>query len=191
MKRRSKASTKRRSIVDPTLEKPLLNLHAATDIDSFWKAVQQVIEATLPTCFIGLTLQHTPVFPRIIRATKKISERPFPTAPVENYLAAHPRRKLILASDVFPDEHRLKKSLFYRNYMAPVNGRYAIGLLLDRQEVAPTALHPISNGARSPSLTRTRAYRTRSFSGISTPNSFTDGFVALESAVGLSESSGL
>src|SRR5438477_5149200 len=129
MKRHSKASTKRRSIVDPTLEKPLLNLHAATDIDSFWKAVQQVIEAALPTCFIGLTLQHTPVFPRIVRATKKISGRPFPTAPVENYLAAHPRRKLILASDVFPDEHRLKESLFYRNYMAPVNGRYAIGLL--------------------------------------------------------------
>ena len=129
MKRRSKASTKRRSIVDPTLEKPLLNLHAATDIDSFWKAVQQVIEAALPTCFIGLTLQHTPVFPRIVRATKKISGHPFPTAPVENYLAAHPRRKLILASDVFPDEHRLKESLFYRNYMAPVNGRYVIGLL--------------------------------------------------------------
>ena len=128
MKRRSKASTKRRSIVDPTLEKPLLNLHAATDIDSFWKAVQQVIEAALPTCFIGLTLQHTPVFPRIVRATKKISERPFPTAPVENYLAAHPRRKLILASDVFPDKRHLKKSLFYRNYMAPLNGRYAIGL---------------------------------------------------------------
>src|SRR5438094_25963 len=109
MQRRSKASTKRRSMVDPTLEKPLLNLHAATDIDSFWKAVQQVIEAALPTCSIGPTLQHT----------------------------------------------------------------------------------PISNGAGSPSLNRTRAYRTPSFSGISTPNSFTDGFVALESAVGLSESSGL
>src|SRR3989442_7015260 len=100
MKRRSKASIKRRSIVDPTLEKPLLDLHAATDIDSFWKAVRQVIDAALPNCFIGLTLQHTPILPRIVRSTKKMSDRFFLFAPIENYFATHPRRKLILASDV-------------------------------------------------------------------------------------------
>jgi len=72
MKRRTKASAKRRSIVDPTLEKPLLHLHAATDIDSFWKAVRQVIEAALPGCFIGLTLQHSPILPRVMRSTRKI-----------------------------------------------------------------------------------------------------------------------
>ena len=128
MKRRSKASIKRRSIVDPILEKPLLHLHAADDIDSFWKAVRQVIDATLPNCFIGLTLQHSPILPRIVRSTKRVSDRFFPIAPIENYFAIHPRRKLVLASDVFPDEHRLKKSLFYRNYIAPVKGRYALGL---------------------------------------------------------------
>src|SRR5437763_14304862 len=128
MKRHSKASTKRRSIVDPTLEKPLLNLHAATDIDSFWKAVQQVIEAALPNCFIGLTLQHTPILPRIVRSTKRMPGGVFPIAALENYFATHPRQKLVLASDVFPDERRLRKSLFYRNYMAPLNGRYPIGL---------------------------------------------------------------
>jgi len=128
MKRHPKASIKRRSIVDPTLEKPLLHLHGATDIDSFWKAVQQVIEAALPSCFIGLTLQHSPILPRIVRSTKRLPHKVFPIAPVENYFTAHPGSRLVLASDVFPDEQRLKKSLFYRNYMAPVNGRYAIGL---------------------------------------------------------------
>ena len=128
MKRRSKASIKRRSIVDPTLEKPLLHLHAATDIDSFWKAVQQVIEAALPTCFIGLTLQHTPILPRIVRWTRKIPGGFFQIGPFETYFTTHPCRKLVLASDVFADERRLKKSLFYQNYMAPVNGRYALGL---------------------------------------------------------------
>src|SRR5437660_4450716 len=128
MKRRGKASMKRQSIVDPTLEKPLLRLHGATDIDSFWKAVQQVIEAALPSCFIGLTLQHSPILPRIVRSTKRLPHKVFPIAPVENYFTAHPGSRLVLASDVFPDEQRLKKSLFYRNYMAPVNGRYAIGL---------------------------------------------------------------
>ncbi len=127
MKRRSKASTKR-SIVDPILEKPLLHLHGATDIDSFWKAVQQVVAAALPSCFIGLTLQHTPLLPRIVRSTAKVPGGFFPIAPFETYFAMHPRSRLVLTSDVFPDERALKKSLFYRNYMARLNGRYAIGL---------------------------------------------------------------
>ena len=124
----SKASRKRRSIVDPTLEKPLLRLHGAIDIDSFWKAVQQVIEAALPSCFIGLTLQHTPILPKIVRSTKKIPGGFPAVAPFETYFAAHPRTRLALVSDVFPDARRLKKSLFYRNYMAPVNARYVVGL---------------------------------------------------------------
>jgi len=128
MKPRSKASVKRRSIVDPTLEKPLLRLHAAMDIDSLWKAIQQTIEAALPSCFIGLTLQHTPILPRVMRSTQKIPAGFSASARIEAYFVAHPRSKLVLASDVFPDERRLKKSLFFRNYMAPVNAQHAIGL---------------------------------------------------------------
>jgi len=128
MKQRSQASGKRQSIVDPALEKPLLRLHAAIDIDSFWKAIQQAIEAALPSRFIGLTLQHAPILPRIVRWTRRIPDGFFPIAPIENYFAANPRRRLVLASDVFPDKRQLKKSLFYRNYMAPVNGQYAVGL---------------------------------------------------------------
>jgi len=122
MKRRSKASIRWRSIVDPTLEKPLLHLHAATDIDSFWHAVQQTIEAALPTCFIGLTLQHTPILPRIARSTGKLPGNFFPSLPIEKYFNANPHRKLVFVSDLFPDERRFKKSLFYRDCMAPVNG---------------------------------------------------------------------
>jgi DNA-binding CsgD family transcriptional regulator len=128
MKQPSKASARRRSIVDPTLEKPLLRLHAAIDIDSFWKAVRKAIQAALPTCFIGLTLQHAPILPRIVRWTKKMPRGVFPIDPFEAYFITHPCRKLVLVSDFFPDERSLKKSLFYRNYMAPVNGRHAIGL---------------------------------------------------------------
>src|SRR5438132_11729417 len=43
MKRRSKVTTRLQSVLDPTLEKPLLHLHAAIDVDSFWKGVQDVI----------------------------------------------------------------------------------------------------------------------------------------------------
>src|ERR1700736_2959823 len=128
MRRRAKASIKRQSIVDPTVEEPLLLLHGATNIDSFWKAVRQVIEAALPSCFIGLTLQHSPILPRVMKWTLKIPAGISAVPPIEAYFVAHPRRRLVLVSDVFPDDQRLKKSLFYRNYMAPANGRSAIGL---------------------------------------------------------------
>lgn len=110
------------------LEKPLLHLHAASNIDSFWKAIQQAIEAALPTCFIGLTLQHTPTLARIVRSTGGVPDSFFPIAPIESYFAVNPRRKLVLASDIFPDEQKFRKSSLYRNYIAPVNGQYAVGL---------------------------------------------------------------
>src|SRR4030081_1056638 len=103
MKRRVKASAKRRSIVDPTLEKPLLHLHAATDIDSLWKAVRQVIEGALPSCFVGLTLPSPPLLPRVMRSTRKIPAGFLAVSPIEDYFLAHPRRRLVLSSDVLPD----------------------------------------------------------------------------------------
>jgi DNA-binding CsgD family transcriptional regulator len=128
MRQRLKVSIERRSIVDPALEKPLLHLHAAVDIDSFWKAVREAIEAALPSCFIGLTLQHNPILPRIAKWTRRIRSGGFPIGPFQAYFVRHPRRKIVLISEVFPDERRLRKSLFHRNYMAPPKARYAAGL---------------------------------------------------------------
>jgi DNA-binding CsgD family transcriptional regulator len=128
MRRRSRNPAKRQSIVEPILEKPLLRLHAAIHIDSFWKAIRETIDAALPNCFVGLTLQHTPIFPRIVRSTEKVLNGFFPIAPIQNYFAANPRRQLVQARDIFSDERKFKMSLLYRNCMAPVNGRYATGL---------------------------------------------------------------
>src|SRR5436309_11555952 len=128
MKRRSKASARPQLIIDPRLEKPLLHLHAAIDVDSFWQAVQDVIRAALPTCFIGLTLQHNPILPQIARSTKKLPGSFFPIAPIEKYFNIHPHRNLVLISDFFPDERGFSRSSFYRGCMAPINGRCAIGL---------------------------------------------------------------
>jgi hypothetical protein len=102
MKRRSKASARPQLIIDPRLEKPLLHLHAAIDVDSFWQAVQDVIRAALPTCFIGLTLQHNPILPRIARSTKSLPGSFFPIAPTEKYFNIHPHRNLVLISEFSP-----------------------------------------------------------------------------------------
>src|SRR5215469_6249903 len=128
MEQRFNASAGVQSILDPILEKPLLRLHAATDVDSFWKAVQNVIQAALPTCFIGLTLQHSPIFPRIAKSTKKLSGSFFPIMPIQKYFGAHPHRNIVFINDFFSDERHFRRSSFYRGCMAPINGRCAIGL---------------------------------------------------------------
>ena len=128
MKRRSKATARPQSNIDPILEKPLLHLHAANDVDSFWNAVQDVIGAAVPTCFIGLTLQHSPISPRIAKATQKLPGGFFPSVPIEKYFNTHPHRKVVFISDFFSDERHFRRSSFYRGCMAPINGRFAIGL---------------------------------------------------------------
>jgi DNA-binding CsgD family transcriptional regulator len=116
------------SVLDPLLEKPLLRLHAATDVDSFWKAVQNVIQAALPTCFIGLTLQHSPILPRIAKSTKKLSVKFFPIMAIQKYFSTHPHRNIVFINDLLSDARHFRRSSFYRGCMAPVNGRCAIGL---------------------------------------------------------------
>jgi DNA-binding CsgD family transcriptional regulator len=128
MKRQSKETASLQSITDPRLEKPLLHLHAAINVDSFWQAVQDVIGVALQTRFIGLTLQHSPISPRIARSTAKLPGSFFPIAPVEKYFNTHPRSNVVFISDFFPDKCNFRRSSFYRGCVVPTNGRCAIGL---------------------------------------------------------------
>ena len=125
MEERFKASARLQVVLD---QKKLLHLHAAMHVDSFWQAVQDVIVAAFPTCFIGLTLQHSPISPRITKSTKKLPGSFFPMMPIKNYFSAHPRRNIVLISDFFRDERHFRRSSFYRSCMRPINGRCAIGL---------------------------------------------------------------
>jgi DNA-binding CsgD family transcriptional regulator len=128
MKRRSKANARVQPIVGPTLEKPLLHLHAASNVDSFWSAVQDVVEAALPSCFIGLTLQHSPILPGIAKSTERILGNFFPIAPIAKYFNGHPHRNVVFISDFFSDKRHFRRSSFYRGCMTPINGRCAFGL---------------------------------------------------------------
>src|SRR5438477_2130087 len=128
MRRPSKVSARLQSIVDPRLEKPLLHLHAALNVDSFWNAVQDVMEAALPTCFIGLTLQHSPILPGIAKSTEKLSRSFFPIAPIDKYFKAHPHRNVVFIGAFYSDKRHCMRSSFYRDCIVPINGRCAIGL---------------------------------------------------------------
>ncbi len=57
MKRISKGGTERESVIDPALEKPLLCLHAAMNVGSFWKAVISLRNRVSGLCGLATSFQ--------------------------------------------------------------------------------------------------------------------------------------
>src|SRR5438094_7284192 len=110
---------KRESVIDPLLERPLLGLHRAMNVDSFWKAVQRLLSVAIPNRLMGLTLQHNPILPMITRWTLPMPDGFFNAAPLKGYIAGRPRNRFVRISDAFANRRSLTKSAFYRRYMAP------------------------------------------------------------------------
>src|SRR5437762_10664985 len=119
---------KRESVIDPLLERPLLGLHRAMNVDSFWKAVQRLLSVAIPNRLMGLTLQHNPILPMITRWTLPMPDGFFNAAPLKGYIAGRPRNRFVRISDVFANRSSLMKSAFYRRFMAPQGCLHAIGL---------------------------------------------------------------
>lgn len=119
MKRGPGVGMKRESMIEPVLEKPLLGLHAAMDVGSFWKATQRLLSAAIPNRVIGLALQHKPILPTIVRWTSSMPDGFFTAAPLENYIAGRPRHRFVRIGGLFSNRSSLVKSAFYRRYMAP------------------------------------------------------------------------
>lgn len=122
----------RKKQIDSRVEKALLSLHAALDIESLWKSIQRVINAAMPNSVIGLTLQHNPVFPLIAKWTGPIVDGFFNAKSLRDYFLAHPSSRLVRTRDIFPRRSKLLKSDFYRKYMGPSACEYAIGLFFWR-----------------------------------------------------------
>src|SRR6266480_4442739 len=93
MKRTSRVGMKREAVIDPSLEKTLLSLHAAMDVGSFWKAIQQLLAAAIPNRLIGLMLQPNPILPMIARWTLHMPDGFFTAEPLENYITAQKQRQ--------------------------------------------------------------------------------------------------
>src|SRR6266700_6220803 len=98
MKRTSRVGMKREAVIDPSLEKTLLSLHAAVNVGSFWKAIQQLLAAAVPNRLIGLMLQPNPILPMITRWTFPMSDGFFTAGPLKSYIAAQPRQRLVRIS---------------------------------------------------------------------------------------------
>src|SRR5437867_11783713 len=100
MRRTSRVGMKREAVIDPSLEKTLLSLHAAMNVGSFWKAIQQLLAAAIPNRLIGLMLQPNPSLPMIARWTLPTPDVLFTAEAFENYIAAQQRQTLVRSSDL-------------------------------------------------------------------------------------------
>jgi DNA-binding CsgD family transcriptional regulator len=119
---------KREAVIDPSLEKTLLSLHAAMDVGSFWKAIQQLLATAIPNRLVGLMLQPNPTLPMIARWTSPMPDGFFAAEPLKNHIAAQPRQRFVRISDLFSNRSSLMKSTFYRRYMAPQKCAHGVGL---------------------------------------------------------------
>jgi DNA-binding CsgD family transcriptional regulator len=134
VKANSKADRERESVIDSTLEKPLLCLHAAMNVGSFWKAIQQLLAAAMPNRLIGLMLQPNPILPMIARWTAPMRAGFFTAEPLNSYIAGQPCYRFVQVSDLFPNRSSLMKSAFYRRYMAPQKCAHGVCLLFWKRQ---------------------------------------------------------
>src|SRR6266540_2992622 len=95
MRRTSRVVIKREAVIDPSVEKTLLSLHAALDVGSFWKAIQQLLAAAIPNRLIGLMLQPNPILPMIARWTLPMPHGFFAAEPLKSHIAAQPRQRFV------------------------------------------------------------------------------------------------
>src|SRR6266702_8026563 len=134
MKRTSRGGTDREAVIDPSLEKTLLSLHAAMNVGSFWKAIEQLLAAAIPNRLIGLMLQPNPILPMIARWTSPMRDGFFTAEPLKSHIAAQPRHRFVRISDLFSNRSSLMKSAFYRCYMAPQKCAHGVSLLFWRDQ---------------------------------------------------------
>jgi DNA-binding CsgD family transcriptional regulator len=127
-------SSKTQQVINPALEKPLLKLHRAIDVRSFWKAVHRVLSASIPNYSVGLSLQQTPGVPVISKWTRRMPDDFFMAEPLRSH-TAHPRRKkLARLADLFSNRSSFERSAFYRRYMAPQKCAHGVALFFWKRQ---------------------------------------------------------
>ena len=144
---------KREVIIDPAIERPLLGLHRATNINSFWKAARRLLSVAIPNQLIRVTFQHNPVLPAIVRKTRPLPNGFFAVEPLRTLVAGQPRKKFVRISDLFSDRSRLTKSVLYQRYLAPHHCRDGVILFFwknQRLVCAITIMRTATQGDLTP-----------------------------------------
>jgi len=120
-------------VIDPALQKPLLKLHRAVDVKSFWKSIQRLLSASIANHSVGLLLQQAPSVPVIAKWTRSMPEEFFAAEPLNRCATQSRRRKLLRLNSLFRSRSSFLRSSFYRRYMAPHNCDYGVTLCFWKQ----------------------------------------------------------
>src|SRR5215470_11397270 len=90
---------KRELVIDPGLEKPLLKLHRAMDVKTFWKAVHRLLSASIVNHSVGLLLQQNPTVPVIAKWTRSMPDDFFAAKALKRCATQLPRKKVVRLND--------------------------------------------------------------------------------------------
>jgi DNA-binding CsgD family transcriptional regulator len=129
-----RASNKTQPVINPALEKPLLKLHRATDVRSFWKAVHQLVSASIPNHSVGLSLQQSPGLPVISQWTLRMPGDFFAAKPLRSYAMRPLHNKLVRLVDLFDNHNSSERSAFYRRYMAPQKCSHGVAMFFWKRQ---------------------------------------------------------
>ena len=126
--------SKREPVVDPALEKPLLKLHRAMDVKSFWKAVHRLLSASIAHHSVGLLLQQNPTVPVIAKWTRSMPDDFFAAKALKRCATQLPRKKVVRLNDLFRSRSSFVRSGFYRCYMAPQKCAHGVTLFFWKRQ---------------------------------------------------------
>ena len=126
--------SKHEPVIEPALQRPLLKLHRALDIKSFWKAVQRLLSASIANHSVGLLLQQNASVPVIAKWTRSMPEDFFAAEPLSRCATQSRRRKLLRLTSLFRSRSSFLRSNFYRHYMAPHKCDHGVTLLFWKKQ---------------------------------------------------------
>jgi DNA-binding CsgD family transcriptional regulator len=125
---------KHEPVIDPALQRPLLKLHRAVDIKSFWKAVQRLVSASVANHSVGLLVQQNSSVPVIAKWARFMPEDFFAAEPLKRCALQPRRKKLVRLNNLFRNRGSFLRSSFYRRYLAPQRCAHGVTLFFWKQQ---------------------------------------------------------
>ena len=177
-----RAGYEARTIMDPVIERPLLGIYRATNIDSFWKAARRLLSAASLTTSSGRHSSTIRFGPR--REKNPAVANGFFDAEPLGVISAATRKRFVQISDLFSNRsrnrmrsfiavsgaascrHDVTCSVFWKNQSlicaitimrTAAQGDYARG-----DEIAPATAPTISDRSSPARIARARAFSAHS-----------------------------
>jgi DNA-binding CsgD family transcriptional regulator len=138
------------TLADPWFESLVLRLHATIDIDGFWDAVRATLDEAVPNDACVVYREFTDfsrtwhaanilMTPRARKSGEWLQRRR-EVDMMTAFILAHPNAKHCTLTDAVPDMRRLRRSEYFRLYMAPDKWQFIASWLFWREDGLATEI---------------------------------------------------